>query len=309
MMGTAKRPSIRMIRGAIVSSVTTLAALMLYLMPSAGAAAGRPLITVEPGAPGRSKITFGYSVEKMRSELVMESSSRRVVEGTAGHELRNGLGVWAYAKASGGWTESADAWTVTDLEFGPSGALRGLAGRLDVDGWFTLAARAGKTPGEDVCYGGVNAWSYGAGARASANVLGAGGSSHLAVAFDLRYRSQARSDFIYLPHHSVALANTAGASSGSVLVWQARLELRSDRAGLATILLREEPLGAGEVFSGTEKPLYLIQSAGVRAWRGIGIFANGELLLSSDDKDTAYEPRSVLPAWGFSVGLAWELGL
>jgi len=272
-------------------------------------AACRPAITVDPGEWNRSGVTVMYSSEQLRPELVTEHFSRGVIDVTGGYELRDGLGLWARARGSGAWTGSDGDWTLTDIEFGPAGGFRDLAGRYDIDGWLTFAAPSGENLVEaGVGYGGAGDWSYGGGARVAATVWGTGKSSQIALVFDLRYRSQAMSDGVYLPHHSLALAGTEGTSGGAVISWQARIEMRSERARLATIVLREEPLDAGSLLIGKEKPFYVIQSAGARVWKGIGAFANGELLLSGDKEGTSFEPRSALPSWGFSVGLAWEYG-
>jgi hypothetical protein len=280
--------------------------LFQYVIPSFCAAAGRPAAGVEPGVPRRSIVSLSYSQEYLRPELSALSSSRGVLDGRAGYDILDGLGVWARARVAGPWSEGGNSWTLTDIDFGPRAGARGLKGRFDLDGWLTFAAPAGNEPASDVWHDGVKDWSYGVGGRISAIVLGAGKSSHVTLGFDMRYRSKARSGWVYLPHHSVAIADPEGAAGGSVVTWQGRIEMRNDRARLATVLLREAPVDAEALLSGEEKPLFLMMCAGVSVGKGIGVLAKGELLISGDDDTTQYDPRSILPEWGFSVGLSWE---
>lgn len=305
-MGGTRGPLAPVPRFFTASIVVFLAFLELTIAPDRCTAYGRPSIDVEPGIPGRTAVAVRYSTEHLTPDSGKDDFSRGTMEFAAAREISRGLGIWARAKGTWPWSESDGSWKTTDLDFGPYACARGLAGRFDFDGWITMAVPSGDDPEEDVWYGGVSEWSYGVGARIAGKVMGVGKPTHLALGFDVRYRSQARTDWIYLPYHSVAVAGGEGGSGGAVLAWQARLEMRSGRARLATVVLREEPIDSGGIISGKEKPLFIIQSAGVRAGKGIGVVASGELLVSADEGATSFNPRSVLPAWGFSVGLVWE---
>jgi hypothetical protein len=103
----------------------------------------------------------------------------------------------------------------------------------------------------------------------------------------------------------VAIGDSTGALDGAVVTWQARVEFRGERAELATVLLREEILDSRPVIETEEKPLYLIQSVGVRVWEQVGVVLGGEFLLSGDDKETEFGARSALPSWTVRIGLSW----
>ncbi len=273
-----------------------------------GLAGARPAATASPPGLGRGHVFIGFSIQERRPRFALEQDNREALDGSFALALPAGMGVWVDAAASGAWIGEGSSWRLTDLEFGPSWGESARWDRVDLVGWLTLAASVGDAPERDPWYGGLGDWSFGAGARAGIMVLDSDLPAPLWLGFDLRYRSQGRSGWIYLPHNSVAISDSAGVAKGAVLTWQARAEFRGERACLATVLLREEILDSSAMLAGREKPLYIIQSAGLRLWRGMGVTIGGEFLLSGDDIDTEFSARSVLPSWVVTIGLSWAFG-
>ncbi len=276
-----------------------------FTLLQAGLATARPAATASPPGLGRGSVFIGFSTQERRPRFALEEDTREALDGSIALALPAGMGVWIDAGASRAWSREGSSWRLTDLEFGPSWGESRQWDQVDLAGWLTVAASAGDTPERDPWYGGLGDWSFGVGARAAVRVLERDLPAPLWVGFDLRYRSQGRSGWIYLPHNSVAISDSAGVVNGAVVTWQARVEFRGERACLATVLLREEILDSSAMLAGREKPLYLIQSAGLRLWRGMGVAIGGEFMLSGDDIETEFSARSVLPSWGVRFGLSW----
>lgn len=253
----------------------------------------------------RASFSFYYSGEQRRLKTESDNVQREAVEGGAWLHVTRSVSLWARARGSGPWGDDRSSWSLTDLEFGPHVYSGRRWGRADIEGWLTMAAPAGTAPEDDIWYKGIRAWSLGIGARAAARVLGRSGSTPLWGVFGFSYRGSGRSGWTYLPHHSVAMADTANELSGKVFTWQAGLEFRGERATLSTGFLWEEPLGAGEIMVTKERPIYLIQRAGVRAWRRVSLMVSGEILLSGDDPETSFKTVSLVPRWSAGVGVTW----
>ncbi len=284
-----------------------IAMAVLLLLAPAETVRARPEAAASLADSGGVRLAVGYSLEELRPRATLEKESRSVLDGTLRVWLPQGAGLWARARSGGPWKGGDTSWALTDLDFGPWWQRSRIWDRVDVTGWVTFSAAAGKTPSEGVWHRGLRDWSYGFGSRISARVLGGGASLPIWLGFDVRYRTQGRSGWVYLPRHSVAIADTAGAFGGPVLTWQGRLELRGSRAVLATVVLREEPLDAAGALAQKERPFFLIQSAAVKIRGRLGAVVTGEVLLSGDDKETEFSARSVLPSWAVSFGASWGL--
>jgi hypothetical protein len=263
--------------------------------PESGAAAGSERLT----------FTFSYSREQKRLKSADENVQREIFEGGTWLRLTGPLDFWARVRGSGPWGEDGTAWSLTDLEFGPRASSGLWGGRVDAEAWLLLAAPAGNEPEGDIWYRGLESWSLGVGGSLGAGLLGGSGATPIRVAFDISYRGSGRSGWVYLPHHSVALADTAGVFGGGTLTWQAKLEFRGDRATLSTGLLWEEPIGAGEMMALKERPIYVVQRAALRAWKSASIAAGGEVLLSGDDPRTEFKVVSLVPRWSAYLGVGW----
>ncbi len=279
------------------------AALAIVAVVHSGAAA-EPLITISRCDSGASSIAFSYSLDEIRPRASFDKYSRAVVDGAIRFAFPAGAGLWTHARVVGPWSDETGAWLLTDFELGPSWGVRNRWGRMDFEGWLSLAAPAGKAPEREPWYGGLRKWSYGPGFNADVRALGGGSSVWLG--FGLEYRSQGRSGWVYLPRHSVAIADSSGVTEGSVVTWRARLEIRGERATIGTAILQENLIDAGALLSEREEPLYVVQTAHVRIWRGLGAVGVGEILLSGDDNGTVFSARSILPSWSAAIGLSWE---
>jgi hypothetical protein len=276
------------------------------MLALAGPAGAVPPTAISRCDSGVSCASFAYSGEEIRPRAVFDKYSRGALEGAIRFATPTGVGLRARARASGPWSGERGDWVLTDLDLVPFWEARNRWGRLDLEGWLTLAAPVGKVPASDPWYGGLRKWSYGPGFDAAVRAFGGGSGTSIWLGFGLEYRSQGRSGWVYLPRHSVAVADSLGEVGGSVVTWQGRLEIRGERATLATAILQENLIDAGALLSDAEEPLYIVQSAYVRAWRGLGIEASGEVLISGDAAETGFSVRSVLPSWSATVGLSWE---
>jgi hypothetical protein len=254
-------------------------------------------------------LSFTYCMEQRRLKLATDNVERKAAEGAAWLKVARSAGLWVQAKGSGPWEDGDSGWSLTDLEFGPY-VRPGLKwNRVDLSGWLTLAAPAGKSPSDEIWYRGLRAWSFGVGARAEAIVFRRLQTTPMWVGIDLRYRTNGRSGWVYLPHHSVALADTAGWSGDGVFTWQAGLEFKGERAGLSTGLLWEEPLGAAEIMATKERPFYLVNRAYVRARENVTLALIGEILLSGDDPATSFKTVSLVPRWTACAAVGWDYPL
>jgi hypothetical protein len=281
----------------------------IVVLVLAGPAAGGPLTAISRCDSGASWVSFTYGGEEIRPRASFDKYSRAALDGTIRLAAPAGAGFLVRARAAGPWEGETGGWFMTDLDLVPSWEARNRWGRVDLEVWLTLAAPAGVAPARDPWYRGLRKWSYGPGFNVSARAAGSEPGTSIWLGFGLEYRSQGRSGWVYLPRHSVAIADSSGEIGGSVVTWEGRLEIRGERATLATAVVQENLIDAGALLSKTEEPLYLVQSAYVRAWRGLAVTAVGEVLLSGDAAGTDFSVRSVLPSWTATVGLSWEYPL
>jgi len=276
---------------------------------SPGLAYADPLDSGAAAVSDRLTFTFSYSREQKRLRTAVENVQREVLEGGARLHLKGPLGLWARVKGSGPWGDDGTARSLTDLEFGPRASSGLWRGRVDAEAWLLLAAPAGNEPEGDIWYQGLESWSLGVGGSLGAGLLGGSGATPIRGSFDISYRGSGRSGWVYLPRHSVALADTADVLGGGTMTFQAELEFRGDRATLSTGLLWEEPIGAGQIMALKERPIYVVQRAALRAWKSASITAGGEVLLSGDDPRTEFKVVSLVPRWSAYLGVGWGFTL
>jgi hypothetical protein len=86
------------------------------------------------------------------------------------------------------------------------------------------------------------------------------------------------------------------------------LALTSGRAALMIEYERPALLGAGDLLAGGESPQCLSPGFALRV-AGVEIGAAADLLLATDDSDTAFDPRLVYPEWALRIRIGPDLVL